>query len=236
MKTSFLSSSKARIAFMMACFGLIVAFASCGKKYDPVPEPVGDLDIRAVNAVNDPVGQDLLVNGAVKVSALGYAQASAYVKMTSGTSTIGFYNTGTTTTMNAGGTTGLPIGAKVSVYYFKTGKGSAAATLYDDATANPTTGKAKVRFVLLNSFLDTTIPTPISVLTQGGSSPLISALEFVKASDYFEVDAGTKFIFTPATSTTGVTFDGGIVANKIYTIWIDGTSPTNLTGHIVAHN
>lgn|GEM_PF-587749 len=233
MKTSFLSSSKARMAFMVACLSV---FASCSKKYDPMPEPVGDLKILAVNTVSGSTSQDVLVNGVVKASAIAYGSASSYVTITSGVSTIGFYDTGTTTTMNAGGQTQqLPIGAQVSVYYFKLGDGSVTATLFNDATANPATGKAKVRFVHMNSFLSSASGT-ISVAVDGSTETLVPTIAFGGASNYFEVLPGAKFKFTPAGGAASAAFDGTLIAGKIYTIWIDGTSTSNLTGHVIVSN
>lgn len=238
MKTSFLLSRKAWVAFMIACSSFVIITASCSKNNDPTPEPVGELSIRAINTVSGSNSQDLIVNGEVKASAVAYGSASNYAIMLSGTSNIGFYDTGTTTTMNAGGQAALPIGAKVSIYYFKTGDGLASASLYDDATANPTTGKAKVRFLHMNNFLITssTTSTPIAVAIDGSASSLVPSTGFGAMSTYFEVDPGTKFNFTATGVVAGPAFDGAIVANKIYTIWIDGTSATNLTGHIMLQN
>lgn len=225
-------------SFLLVCSSLVLLFASCSKKSDPVPDPVGELDVRAVNTVIGSTSQDLIVNGVVKVNGLAYGNASAYAKMTSGTSVLGFYNTGTTTPMNAGGQITLPIGVKVSVYLFKIGDGSLNATLFDDATANPTTGKAKVRFVHMNSFLLTSVSTstPISIALDGSTGTLVPSIAFGNSSSYFEVDPGAKFNFAGTGIVAGAAFDGGIVANKIYTIWIDGSSATNLAGHVILQN
>ena len=232
MKPSFLLSLKAWVAFMIACSGILL-LSSCGKNDDIEPEPVGDLQIRAVNTVSGSASQDLLVNNAVKNAAVAYGSASAYATITSGISTLGFYDTGTTTTMNAGGQANLPIGAKVSIYYFIDPKGAKSAILLDDATTAPATGKAKVRFMNLNSSLNNTL----SVSIEGAAgSPLVPSVLYSEDSNYFQVDPGAKFNFTAAGVIAGPAFDGPIVADKIYTIWIDGTSATNLTGHLVLQN
>lgn len=239
MKPSFLLSSKAGKVFMVVCLSVIVLVASCGKKYDPVPEPVGDVELRAVNTVIGSVNQDVLVNGTAKISSLAYGQASPYFVMSSSATTLGFYNTGTTATMNAGGqVNSLPIGAKLSLYYFKDGNGKLQAALFEDGTTNPTTGKAKVRFIHMNNFLITssTSSTPIAVTIDGSATALIPSITFANPSSYFEVEAGAKFNFTSANVIADAAFDGPIVAGKIYTIWIDGTSATNLTGHLVVEN
>jgi hypothetical protein len=230
MKPSLLLSRKAWMAFVIACSGILL-LSSCGKNDDFEPEPVGDLQIRAVNTVNGSASQDLLVNSAVKISAVAYGSASAYATITSGVSTLGFYDTGTTTTVNAGGQANLPIGAKVSIYYFIAPTGGKFATLLDDATAAPASGKAKVRFMNRNSFLNNTL----AVAIEGGSS-VIPSVPYGETSNYIEVNPGAKFNFTAAGVIAGPAFDGPIVADKIYTIWIDGTSATNLTGHLVLQN
>ncbi|WEK18357.1 MAG: DUF4397 domain-containing protein [Candidatus Pedobacter colombiensis] len=233
MKRLFLLSSKTRMAFMIACSSIML-LASCGKKTEYEPEPVGELDIKAVNTVFGGPNQDFLVNGAVKVTGLAYGDASAYVKITSGVSTLGFYDSGNTTKMNAGGSIQLSIGNKVSVWYFKTQSGELAAIPYNDAVTIPTVGKAKVRFINFNNMSSSS--NSISVAVVGGSGTLVPAIAFTEGSAFFEVDPGAKFNFTGTGGVAGPAFDGALAANKIYTIWIDGTSATNLTGHIVANN
>lgn len=233
MKTFSLLSAKSKVAFGIACLSLTIFAASC-KKSDPVEIPVGDLQIRAINTVAGSNSQDLLVNTAVKATAVSYGNASPYVTITSGISTVGFYDTGTNTTANTGGQVDFPIGAKASIFYIKVPAGTLSAILLNDATTAATTGKAKVRFLHLNNFLGTT--STISVAVDGTATSLVPSATYAEPSSYFEVDPGAKFNFTGAGVIAGAAFDGGLVAGKVYTIWIDGTAATNLNGHIFAHN
>jgi len=233
MKTFSLLSAKSKIAFGIACLSLTIFAASC-KKSDPVEIPVGDLQLRAINAVSGSASQDLLINSAVKATAVSYGNASPYFIMTSGVSNVGFYDTGTNTTANTGGQVDFPIGAKASIFYIKLPAGDLSAILLNDVTAAPTTGKAKVRFLHLNNFLGTT--TAISVAVDGTATSLVPSATYGQPSNYFEVDPGAKFNFTGAGVVVGVAFDGSLVAGKVYTIWVDGTGATNLTGHIYAQN
>ena len=218
---------------MLAFFSVLFLGTSCTKDNpDPEPEPVGELEIRAVNTLIGSVNQDVLVNGAVKISSLSYGNSSAYVKITSGISTIGFYDTGNNSTLNFGGQANLAIGEKFSLYYFLDPNGKKSALLLDDATTAPASGKAKVRFLNINSFLNNTL----SVSVAGSTSTLIPSVSYGADSNYFEVDAGSKFNFAAAGVVAGPAFDGPLLANKIYTIWIDGTSATNLNGHLVLQN
>jgi hypothetical protein len=230
MKLPILLSSRAGKAFMIA-FSSILLLASCSKKNDVQPEPVGELNIRAVNTVSGSLSQDLTVNTSVKATAVAYGSASAYAKILSGVSTVAFYNTGTTTTANASGQAYFPIGAKASAYYIQVPLGQKDILLFNDATAAPATGKVKIRFINLNNVLNNTI----SIAVDGSADILVPSIKYAEASTFFEVDAGAKFKFTGAGVVAGPAFDGPLVANKVYTIWIDGTA-TTLTAHLIENN
>lgn len=232
MKRPFLLSSRARMAFMIACSGIML-FASCSKKNEFQPEPVGELELKAVNTVVGSLSQDLAINGAVKVTALPYGSSSPYIKMVSGVSTIGFYDTGTTTQANVGGQIQLPIGAKISAFYYKTPESPLSAVFYTDATTTPTTGKAKVRFINMNNILNNTISVALDGAAAG--TAFVPSVRFLENSVFQEVDPGAKFIFTATGISAGAAFDGALLANKVYTIWVDGTLST-LTGHVIVNN
>lgn len=232
MKRSSLLSSKTRMAFMIACSSIML-FASCSKKNDIQPDPVGELEFKVVNTVLGSAAQDVAFNAAVKVTALPYGVSSDYFKVISGVSTIGFYDTGTTAQANVGGQIQLPIGAKVSAFYYKVPDGTLSAVFYNDATVVPTAGKVKVRFINLNNILNNTISVAVDGAT--GGAALVPSIKFTENSAFFEVDPGAKFNFTATGITAGPAFDGGLLANKIYTIWVDGTA-SSLTGHVVANN
>jgi len=66
-------------SFLLFCSSLVLLFASCSKKYDPIPDPVGDLRVRYVNTVQGSNAQDLYVNDTKKSTVgLAYGSASEY--------------------------------------------------------------------------------------------------------------------------------------------------------------
>ena len=236
MKTSFLSLSKAGMALMVACLSV---FASCSKKYDPVPEPVGDVKIRSVNAVQGSAAQDFYINDTKKnTQVIAYGSASEYFTVTSGNNAFKFYDAGTTTLKAESQVYSLPIGINATAFYLQTPGGQFAVVPIGDDMTNPAAGKARVRFLYFNKFHPTNSVISVSVI--GQTTTLVGALSHLldpnAQAAYYNVDAGAKFKFTATGVTDAPDFDPGIVAGKIYTIWIDGTSATNLTGHVIVQN
>jgi hypothetical protein len=230
MKSLSYLSIKSKFAFGIAFLSLITLFAAC-KKSDPVEEPVGEIRIRAVNAVSGSDDQDFYINGALKsTSSVSYGTASEYITATSGNNAVNFADEGTTTS-NATAAVNIGIGADVTAFYYKTPSGQLAASVIPDDMTAPASGKARVRFINLNSFLNNTIAIGVE-----GSSSLIPSHPYGLLSDYFSVNPGTKFTFLGIGMTTAVTFDASITAGKIYTIWIDGETATTLTAHAIQQN
>ncbi|WP_316792456.1 DUF4397 domain-containing protein [Pedobacter frigoris] len=233
MKNSYFLSKKAGTALLMSCLSLVVLLTSCVK--EPKPEPTGEASVRFVNAVQGSSAQDVYVNGTKKSAVpLVYGGATSSFTITSGTNQFVFANEGAAT-----GTTGtalnVPIGANFHVFMFRdkstvTVPGEiVAGPVSIDATA-PATGKAKVRFLHLNSYLNNSI----AVSVVGGAS-LVTGVGFGASSNYFAVDPGAKLALAATGVTTG-DIDPGFVAGKIYTIWFDGSSATELNGHVILEN
>lgn len=218
---------------MIACFGLIVAFASCSKKYDPVPEPVGDAKVKFVNTVFGSLSQDVYVNGVKKsVTPVAYGTSSEYFTITSGNSTFSFNNAGTTTA-TATASVSTRIGDKFMALYYKNAEGTlVAGFIADDATA-AVTGKANVRFIHMNNFLKN---IPLSVSVVGESTAVIPSVDYLAGSKTIQVAPGAKFTFAATGVITAPVLDGSLAAGKNYTIWIDGNSSTELTGHVIEQN
>ncbi|MEQ7799805.1 DUF4397 domain-containing protein [Pedobacter sp. ASV1-7] len=234
MKPSFLLSSKAGKVFMVVCLSIIVLVASCGKKYDPVPEPVGDAKVRYVNTVLNSDPQDFYVNGAKKgIEAVAYGEVSDYLTITSGSNAFSFYNTGTTTVNTTTQAYNFPIGISGTVFYVQSQSGPKGAFAIGDDMSAPAAGKAKVRFINVNSFAGS---NPISVSVVGETGVLIPSLMYIDLERlaYFSVEPAAKFKITM--NSTTIEFDPGIVAGKNYTIWIDGSSATTLTAHAILQN
>ena len=230
MKSSSNLSIKSKLAFGVAFLSLITLFAAC-KKNDPVEIPVGEIKIRAVNTVLSSSPQDFYVNGAKKsMEPIAYAESTTYITATSGNNTVNFTNEGSTT-VNATGVENIPIDYHVTAFYYKAPDGSNRAAIIPDDMTAPAAGKAKVRFINLNSFLNNSIAIGI----EGGAS-LIPSHAYGALSAYTSVDPGTKFTFLGIGMTTALSFDANLTAGKIYTIWIDGTSATSLSAHAIMQN
>lgn len=234
MKISMLLSSKAWMAFVISITGLLL-LSSCGKDDDITPEPVGPAKVKYVNTVQGSASQDLYVNDTKKsTEPVAYGNASAYLDITSGVNVFKVQDAGTTTVNATSQAYQIPIGIYFSIFYHKLGTGAYTAFAIEDNMSAPTAGKAKVRFFNLNSFLSTS--TPISISTVGQTEILVPKLEYGQASIYFEVNPGAQFTFTATGVTSAPVFNGGIVAGKNYTIWIDGASATSLAGHAILQN
>jgi hypothetical protein len=220
-------------SFLLACSSLVLLFASCSKKSDPTPEPVGEAKVRYINAVQASLAQDLYLNGA-KISSLPvtYGNVSDYLTITSGVSRFAFYNTGTNTS-NTTGDFPIRMGEKWSIFYYKNSEDKLTAGSINDASLVPPTGKAYVRFIHLNGFLRT---IPVAIKVSGSATALITSLDYQTVSPYKEVEPGAKFTFEATGVTVGPELNGGIEAGKSYTVWIDGSSAASLTGHVVVHN
>lgn len=229
MKRKFLLSSKAWVAFVIAGVSLAVVLPSC-KKSDPTPEPVGEARVKYVNAVEGSAGQEFYVNNAkVTTSAVTYGNNSAYLVFTSGVNTFASADAGATSA-NASAQGNVQIGTYLTAFYYKNSEGTIAlAVLGDDMTT--TSGKAKVRFININGFLKANVAVGIT-----GGANLIPSVSYESASNYIQVDAGTKFTLSATGVVTAPDVDGALQAGKNYTIWIDGSSATELRGHVILQN
>jgi len=223
MKKSFFLSLTLCVLFLSSCFK------------EPKPEPVGDAYVKAVNAVRGSTSQEFYLNGTKKSSAaIAYGESSSYITVSSGSSQFAFADISATTANAATQVVGVPIGVYATVFYIKvknptTLQESLVATIInDDMKPSLVAGKARVRFVHLNYLLGNSI----SVVS--GTKDLLTGIPFGNVSSYLDVDPGTKFTFKGTGVTTSPEIGGNFLADKNYTVWVDGASATELTGHIIA--
>jgi hypothetical protein len=226
-------------SFLLVCLSLVLLFAACSKKSDPIPEPVGEAKVRYVNAVQGSAAQDFYVNGNKKsTAALAYGFASDYFTITSGSNNFKFTDAGSSTTNWQTAAYNFPISLNATVFYYQKMSGPIADFPIGDDMSSAPVGKAKVRFININKFAGN---NAISVSVVGQATVLIPSLLNVDASGsnsgvaYFPVDAGAKFTFSQ-TGATDIVFDPGIVAGKNYTIWIDGSSVSSIAAHVILQN
>ena len=215
-----------RILFLS--LGLLLLLSSCVKKDE---RPVGEVRVRFVNAVSGSPSQDVYANNTLETKVgIGYGQASDYLTFYSGINLFAFADRASTTA-NAIISYGLESGDHASVYYYKTLAGAVAAGgIKDDMTAPPA-GKARVRFVHMNSFLNNSL----TVRVVGGAS-LFPALVFASASSYYDVDPGTKFQAAATGVTVSPEISLNVQAGKIYTVILTGSVATELYAFSVLQN
>ena len=214
---------------LLVCLSAVVLLASCVKKKDVV---TGEAHVRIVNAIPNSIAQDVYIgSGKVTPSAgLFYPNATPYYSYTAGINLIGITNTGTTVS-NLTFSYASEIGDYSTVFFLRGLTGIlSAGGIKDDMTAPPT-GKARVRFLNAQSYLNDSFTMSVA----GGSS-LFTSIIFSTATPYYTVDPGTKFTATATTITTPVTIDFNPQAGKIYTVWVGGGSDKELIGNAILQN
>lgn len=212
---------------------LMLTFTSC-KKDNSVSEPVvyGDASLKVVNTVQGSLAQDFFQNDTkISTTPVAYGEATGYLTIKAGNSTISYKNTGSTT-VNATAGLGLNTNDSFTVFYVSNANGSGGIIGFLDDTVAPVTGKAKVRFVNIGAALTNTINVNIT-----GGAALATGLQYTRSSVYSTIDVNTGLTATVLGSTTpisipGVTFQTG----KIYTVWFDAASSTSLNYHVIQQN
>jgi len=213
---------------LILCVGAGVLFSACVKKKDTV---TGTTHVRFVNAINNSYTQDVYIDGALVYGGkLSAGNQSPYIDYNAGVNNIAIANTGTTTA-NIIFSYGTTIGQYSTVYFLQDFSGNLiAGGIKDDMTA-PSAGKAKVRFINLNNWSQTSFTMDIV-----GGKNLFQSLVFTTASPYYEVDPGTKFVATAIKVPHPDTIDISPEAGKIYTVWMSADTVTNLKAHAFVQN
>lgn len=214
---------------ILSCLGLILVLSSCVK--EPAPVPTGEAKVRFVNALPGSSAQDYYINDTKKnVSGLVYGESSPYFTFTSGINDFIFTNEGSTT-IAAGSKENVPIGASYTIFYVKNQLGQASAAVAPDDNAI-VEGKAKVRFIHLNTFLNASI----KITNQATNAVFTEGVGLGNGSNYFQVDVGTKFVLAANGVTAPPVVETTLVAGKNYTIWFGGSSSTVLDYHVILQN
>lgn len=209
---------------------LIVVLSSCLKT--PKAPPVGEARLKYVHAAVGVPSQNFYIDGQkLGITSVVYGQASATSTVQSGGRNFVFVDE-ITNAATAGTSGALEIGGYYTIFLVKDLQQKAGALGIGDNLTAPETGKAKVRFMHLNSFLDNSVKIDIS----GGTTPLEPALGFGKSTNYFQVPPGTKFTATATGVTTSPEIDFGIEAGKIYTIWLSGNASTDIKAFYYSSN
>lgn len=213
---------------MLAMFTILVS--SCKK--DDTVEPIvyGDASIRVANTVSGSSAQDFY-QGTSKLSttAIAYGEASAYLKIKAGNSTISFKNA-TTATTTATQNIGAETNSSYTAFYLTSASGSGQIIGFQDDTTAPASGKVKVRFVNVSSAFNNNLNINIT-----GGAALTSGLQYSYASVYNTIDA-TATLSVQVIGSTTVAIPTVFQSGKIYTIWFDATSSTSANAHVIAQN
>jgi hypothetical protein len=215
--------------FLFVGLSAVVLLASSCVK--PKNDPTGDIHLRFVNSVVGSPSQDIYINGLLAISGkLPYGAQTAYGTYKSGINEIVFVD-GVTKISQAAEDYGSEIGDYATVYFFATPQGTLSAGGIKDIMTAPAAGKARIRFLNLDYNLSAAM-----VMTVVGGANLFTSLPFGTASTYFDVDPGTKFQPSASTVTNAPVLDFGLQAGKIYTVWMSGTSATDLYGNAILQN
>lgn len=210
---------------------LLAVTSSCKKDNDPVIVQ-GDAKVRVVNAVQGSNPQDFY-QGDTKITttAVAYGESSSYLTVKSGTSTISFKNTSSTTT-TASSNVSIALNANVTVFYYTDGSGAIKVDGIADDNTTPATGKARVRFINLGASLANAIN-----IFSTNSTALINGLNFQNSSAYTSIDANTSLTASVVGSTAVASIPGSTFqAGKVYTIWFDAATTTSVNYHVIVQN
>jgi len=214
---------------LLICLSGAVLFSACVKKKNT---PVGVTHVRFVNALPTSAGiQDVFVDDAMVYGGkLAPGNQSPYIDYNAGINLVGIAPT-TTTVASVAFSYGTAIGEYSTVFFFQDFDHlPLAGGIKDDMTAPPS-GKARVRFVNVDNYS----PTSFKVDIEDGAN-LFQSLVFANASQYFDVDPGTKFTAKAALVKNPVSIDINPQAGKIYTIWMGSSSDTTLVAHPFIQN
>ena len=214
---------------LFLALGLFACLTSCVKRQDV---PVGIAHVKFVNAVDSSANQDVYAGGQLLTKGpVGYGGYTEYFSVNSGFTIFEYTNSGTqevTGQINHG----MDIDSYSTVYYYRDLNSLIQTGATRDDMTLPPAGKARVRFIHLNFFLNNSI----NIGVVGAASPLAKDLVFRAASAYFDVDPGVRFQASATDVVTAPVIDARIAAGKIYTIWIDGSSRTDLRSHTILQN
>ncbi len=202
---------------------LATGLSSCKK--DDNNNPTVSAYIMATNSAEGSVGQDFLVdNNKANASTMAYTQSTTYTAVKAGDHELQFRSSGTTTVNS---TTSLNAGAGnyYSVFYLDD---KSTVTVQDDQTA-PQSGKARVRFINLSSFVTSNVDFGVTA-----GNKLATALARKAVSAYYEVDAATAFSLYAAGSTSVLlSIPVTLQAGKIYTVYVSGSTQATLSYHLI---
>ncbi|SFF02217.1 protein of unknown function [Chitinophaga sp. CF118] len=213
----------------------ILAFAalmsSCEK--NDIDED-GYVNVKVVNASPDSIAKSFTLANTVLVSGgLNFTESSNYINTNAGSRLVAeFKNEGSTSVYESAE---LLLVRTLSYTVYLIGEGGDAKIKYfQDDLSSPGSGKASVNFVHLSEGAPSNIK-----IKNGNGDNLVENITRYTQSTYKDFAPGTlslQISNTALNSSVG-TFDlPDLVAGKIYTIYIIGSSSSNISVHEVVHN
>jgi len=168
-------------------------------------------ELRVLNASPNVGSIDVLVDTATVASDIGYATATSYISIKSGSRDLQINTTGTTTSLL---TATLSIGesTQTTVIVANYAANLGAVVLADSTTA-PVSGSAQIRVVNAAPNMG---PVDIYIVPSGTdlatTTPVATAVAFETGTDYVTETAGTYHIFFTVTGSTFAYLDSGAIS------------------------
>ncbi len=216
-----------KLPLIAAVFGTVL-FSSCSDDDDI--ENGKSVNVKVVNSAEASGSQDFYIDG-TKVTTVSENQASNYIATTNSGNDrdVEFKKTGSSE-VYASEDVDLKDNKNYTFILSGTGN-SAKITAAEDDLSAPASGKAKVRFIHLNSGAG---KVDLGVVT---NSKLVSNVSYGDVSNFFEVEAGAQVLNVypagQANSNLALNF-AALNAGRIYTVILKGSSEVSL--QVISHN
>jgi hypothetical protein len=213
---------------ILAC---AVLMSSCEK--NDIDED-GHANIKVVNASPDSTAKSFSLANTVLISGgLNYTEASDYINTNSGSRLVAeFKNEGSTSTYASAE---ILLFRDLNYTIYLTGEGSdAKVKFFQDDLSSPGSGKASVNFVHLSEGA----PSNINIKDGNGDNLVTNVTRYTQ-STYKDITPGilSLQIYDTALKNSVGNFDlPALVAGKIYTVYITGSSSGNISVHQIVHN
>jgi Domain of unknown function (DUF4397) len=224
--------SKEKLSIAAAFVLFVASFASC-KKNDINPD--GYMNLKVVNAAPNSGPQSFTLANQVLISGgLDFANGSDYINTHSGTNLIAQFTSVGTNAVYATGS--LWTGDNQSWTVYVAGSGSSVRVKsYQDDLSTPPSGMVKIKFIHLSD----AAPSDISVKDSTGSNIFSSVVIKDVATGYKNINPGNfslKIYDIVSGNDIGDFSVTGLLAGKIYTLYLTGSSSSTLSVQTVQHN
>lgn len=232
MKSTYLLTRGYGRPFTLLAAVLFSIFSSCEK--DEVERDgtiVGEAKIRLINASQRSSAVDFYLNDAkINSAALAYGEGSEYIKIASGTKTTKV-NSGTSILETGVGFNFVPTFSYTS-FFVEDKDGAGEILTFEDNLGAVESGKSRIRFINLSPNFSNSIHVSLT-----GGELLVNALPFKASSGYFMVQSGTNIgVSVVGAGILKIASGSEFETGKNYTVWVSGTSNSNLSINKITYN